>query len=105
MYSLVRALRFLLLAFSLAAVPIQAFAGQAGQAPSALDPRTPWLYQGSDVPQDPEWHFGVLQNGLRYAVRRNGVPPGQVAIRVRMDVGSLMEKDSERGFAHLIEHL
>ncbi|WP_163360505.1 insulinase family protein, partial [Klebsiella aerogenes] len=41
----------------------------------------------------------------RYAVRKNGVPPGQVSVRVRMDVGSLMEQDSERGFAHLLEHL
>lgn len=65
----------------------------------------PWLYKGSDITPDPAWTFGTLPNGLRYAVRRNGVPPGQVAIRVRIDAGSLMEADSERGFAHLIEHL
>ena len=51
------------------------------------------------------WKFGRLANGLRFAVRRNGVPPGQVAVRVRIDAGSLNEQDSERGFAHLIEHL
>ena len=28
-----------------------------------------------------------------------------LAVRIRMDVGSLYEKDSERGYAHLIEHL
>lgn len=66
---------------------------------------TPWLYRGSDIPQDPLWTFGTLPNGVRYAVRRNGVPPGQVSIRVRVDAGSLMERDSERGFAHLLEHL
>ncbi len=65
----------------------------------------PWLYEGSDVPRDKEWVFGVLPNGLRYAVRRNGVPPRQVSIRVRVDVGSLYEREDERGFAHLIEHL
>ncbi len=65
----------------------------------------PWLYKGSDITPDPAWTFGTLPNGVRYAVRRNGVPPGQVAIRVRIDAGSLMERDSERGFAHLIEHL
>jgi len=64
-----------------------------------------WLYRGSDVPQDREWQFGQLDNGVRYAVRRNGVPPGQVSIRVLMDVGSLYEENSERGFAHLLEHL
>ncbi|MEO5587300.1 MAG: insulinase family protein [Novosphingobium sp.] len=66
---------------------------------------TPWLYRGSDVPHDPEWLFGELPNGLRYAVRKNGVPPGQVSIRIRMDVGSLFEKPEESGYAHLLEHL
>ncbi len=65
----------------------------------------PWLYKHSDLVHDDAWKFGRLPNGLRYAVRKNGVPPGQVSIRVRMDVGSLMEQDSERGFAHLLEHL
>ncbi|OQW79338.1 MAG: peptidase M16 [Proteobacteria bacterium ST_bin14] len=65
----------------------------------------PWLFRGSDIPPDRDWTFGELPNGVRYAVRRNGVPPGQVALRVRIDAGSLMETDSERGFAHLIEHL
>ena len=69
-----------------------------------VDP-TPWLYKGSDLPHDPAWVFGTLPNGLRYAVRKNGVPPGQVSIRVRIDAGSLNEKDSERGYAHFIEHL
>ena len=66
---------------------------------------TPWIYEGSDVPRDKEWIFGELPNGLRYAVRKNGVPPDQVSIRVRIDAGSLHEEDSERGYAHLLEHL
>jgi len=65
----------------------------------------PWLYIGSDVPVDKDWVFGVLPNGLRYAVRRNSVPQHQVAVRVVIDAGSLMERDSERGYAHFIEHL
>lgn len=80
-------------------VPVKSAASGA----SAHD--IPWLFRGSDIPPDRDWTFGELPNGLRYALRRNGVPPGQVAIRVRVDAGSLMEKDSERGFAHLIEHL
>jgi zinc protease len=64
-----------------------------------------WLYEGSDIPRDTAWQFGVLPNGVRYAVRNNGVPPGQVSIRVRMDVGSMFETEQERGFAHLLEHL
>jgi zinc protease len=64
-----------------------------------------WLYAGSDIPRDAAWQFGVLPNGVRYAVRNNGVPPGQVSIRVRMDVGSMFETEDERGYAHLLEHL
>ena len=66
---------------------------------------TPWLYRGSDIPQDPEWIFGELPNGVRYAVRKNGVPPDQVSIRIRMDVGSMFEQPTEMGFSHLLEHL
>ncbi|MCB2060664.1 MAG: insulinase family protein [Novosphingobium sp.] len=65
----------------------------------------PWLYKNSDVPQDKEWKFGKLRNGLRYAVRKNRVPPGQVSIRIRVDAGSLYEREGEEGYAHLLEHL
>lgn len=68
-------------------------------------PNDPWIYRGTDIPVDEEWLMGEMPNGLRYAVRGNGVPPGQVSIRVRIDAGSLHENDDERGFAHLIEHL
>ncbi len=74
-------------------------------APAPAVDTAAWLYKGSDITPDPAWRFGTLPNGLRYAVRRNGVPPGQVSIRVRMDTGSLYETDSERGFAHFMEHL
>ena len=68
-------------------------------------PKRPWLYENSDVPMDPAWLFGTLPNGLRYGIRKNGVPPGQISIRLRVDVGSLMERDDELGFAHFMEHL
>ena len=87
------------------AVPIPA--APPVRAPKALQSgRTvPWLYKGSDIPVDDKWLFGQMKNGLRYAVRRNGVPPRQVSIRVRIDAGSLHEMDSEQGYAHLLEHL
>ncbi|MDE2596928.1 MAG: insulinase family protein [Sphingomonadales bacterium] len=86
------------------AKPVKAGRAGAGRAVTAAQP-VPWLYKGSDVPPDREWVFGQLANGMRYAVRRNGVPPGQVSIRIRMDVGSLYETPPESGFAHLLEHL
>lgn len=73
---------------------------------SATKPvKQPWLYEGSDVPVDDTWTFGELPNGLRYAVKRNDVPAGQISIRVRIDAGALHENNDEQGFAHLIEHL
>ena len=103
-----RTLRSLVLSFPLllaTAVPVGAQDEPA--APTALQTgdETPWIYEGSDVPRDPEWLFGAMDNGLRYAVRRNGVPPDQVSIRVRIDAGSLHEREEERGYAHLLEHL
>ena len=74
-------------------------------APLGINSEDPWIYRGTDIPVDREWLFGELPNGLRYAVRRNGVPPDQVSIRIRIDAGSLHEREDERGFAHLMEHL
>ncbi len=103
-------LRPLALPLLLAAAALPALGqSSAPQTPATAPPvqvdRTPWLYRGSDITHDPEWRFGTLPNGLRYAVRKNGVPPGQVSVRLHMAVGSLMEQDSEKGFAHLLEHL
>lgn len=88
-------LRRCLLAFLvLFAIPLQPASAQTG-----------WLYENSDVPPDPAWQFGALPNGLRYAIRQNPLPQGQVSIRLRIDAGSLHEEDHERGWAHLVEHM
>jgi len=95
-----------LLPLALLASPVPA-QDAAPAAPQHLQTgaETPWIYRGSDVPRDKEWLFGEMPNGLRYAVRKNGVPPEQVSIRVRVDAGSIHEQDSEQGFAHLLEHM
>lgn len=110
-----RAFALVLPALALIATPTLEAATAKGKRPVAarkvsapapkIDPNTPWLYRGSDIPIDKEWQFGELPNGVRYVVRKNGVPPGQVSIRIRMDVGSLYERDSESGFSHLLEHM
>lgn len=86
-------------------IPAQAAFADAAPATETKSASTPWLYENSDVPVDKSWTFGVLDNGVRYAVKRNIVPAGQVSIRVRVDAGALHEEDSELGFAHLMEHL
>jgi len=89
-----------LLALAAVLTPVAVPAQQVA-APATV----PWLYRGSDIPVDRAWLFGELPNGVRYAVRRNGVPPRQVSIRVAIDAGSLNERAGERGYAHYNEHL
>ena len=74
-------------------------------APQYVNVADPWIYRGTDIPVDSEWLMGELPNGVRYAVRQNGVPPCQMSLRIAIDAGSLHESDSEQGFAHLVEHL
>ncbi len=64
-----------------------------------------WLYRGSDLPRDSSWQLGTLPNGVRYAIRQNAVPAGEVSIRVRIHAGALNEEDGEQGWAHFVEHL
>ena len=85
--------------------PLPAAAIASLPAPRYAQPDDPWIYRGTDIPIDKEWLFGEMPNGVRYAVRHNSAPPGQVALRVRIDAGSLHENDAELGFAHLLEHL
>lgn len=74
-------------------------------ASAAATAPVPWLFEGSDLPVNKAWRFGVLPNGLRYAVRQNKYPANSLAIRVRMDAGALMERGDEMGYAHFIEHM
>ncbi|MFB0610952.1 M16 family metallopeptidase [Aurantiacibacter poecillastricola] len=95
-------------------VPVPAYAqfqgtctitATAADMPQYAEPDDPWIYRGTDIPVDEQWLFGELPNGVRYAVRENGVPPCQMSLRVAIDAGSLHERDEERGFAHLLEHM
>lgn len=79
------------------AAPAPSFAGPVA-VPS-------WEHAGSDIPADPAWRTGTLANGVRYAVRRNAIPAGSIAIRVRIDAGGLNGSDAEAGWAHIIEHM
>ncbi|HEY3949121.1 MAG TPA: insulinase family protein [Phenylobacterium sp.] len=64
-----------------------------------------WPQAKSDVKADPDIRFGSLPNGMRYAIKRQAAPPGQAAIRLRFDAGSLMETDAQQGLAHFLEHM
>lgn len=54
---------------------------------------------------DPALVTGTLENGLRYAILPNATPPGQAALRVQFDAGSLAEVEGTEGLAHYLEHM
>ena len=73
-------------------------AAAAAAAPS-------WPQAASDLPADPAVKFGVLPNGMRYAVMRNATPAHQTSLRLRIGSGSLEESDAQQGLAHVLEHM
>lgn len=81
--------------------------GSGKDAPAAAAQAKPgeWAQARSDVAADPTIRFGALPNGMRYAIRKQQVPPGQAAVRLRFDAGSLMETDAQQGLAHFLEHM
>lgn len=64
-----------------------------------------WGFDASDLPVDADVRFGVLPNGMKYALHLNTTPRGGIAMRLRFDVGSLAENEDERGLAHFVEHM
>lgn len=86
-----------------------ALAACAGRQPAPVaavpQPAPAWAFEISDVPLDPAYRFGRLDNGLRYAIRSNATPKGQAMVRMVVKTGALDEDDSERGFAHFVEHM
>lgn len=65
----------------------------------------PLPQENSDIPTDPAVTWGVLDNGLRYAILPNAEPPNRVSVRLFVDAGSLMEADNQQGLAHFLEHM
>ncbi|WP_188237195.1 M16 family metallopeptidase [Sphingopyxis sp. LK2115] len=98
--------------FALLAVcsaPLLAKEADKPAAAAAINPQSDaaraWNFAASDVPVDRETIFGVLPNGMKYALLKNGTPRNSVVIRMRFDVGSFAEADDQRGLAHFLEHM
>jgi zinc protease len=71
----------------------------------AVDAARPFGHESSDLTADPGATFGVLDNGLRYAVLPHAEPPGRVSLRLLVEAGWLDEADDKIGVAHFLEHL
>ena len=87
----------------LAALAALAFASSPALPQSSAEPV--WAFEQSDIPVDPEFRFGVLDNGMRYILRQNATPDGTAAVRLHIGSGSLDEQENERGLAHFLEHM
>jgi zinc protease len=64
-----------------------------------------WELEDSEFEPESGWHFGKLDNGLRYIVRRNDRPENTALVRMDIAAGSLDERAEERGYAHYVEHM
>jgi zinc protease len=81
----------------------------APAAPLAALPNKPdfsfWPHEFSDLKPDPAVRYGVLPNGMRYAIKKNSQPKGTAALRLRIASGSIQETDAQQGLAHYLEHM
>lgn len=66
---------------------------------------TAFAHEDSDLVPDDAVRWGVLDNGLRYALLPNAEPPGRVSLRLFVGAGSLHETDQQQGLAHFLEHM
>lgn len=88
-----------------AALALAAFAFQGPLVLAQEDAAPAWAFEESDLPLDPGFVFGRLDNGMRYIIRHNATPAGQGMVRMHIDAGSLSESDAELGYAHFVEHM
>lgn len=59
----------------------------------------------SSIPVDPAYRTGRLGNGLTYYIRHNAEPAGRASYYIIQNVGAILEKDSQNGLAHFLEHM
>ncbi len=61
--------------------------------------------KSEDVPVDSSVTIGTLDNGLTYYIRENAKPADRLSLRLVVNAGSVDEQESQRGLAHLCEHM
>ncbi|MFN3389183.1 MAG: insulinase family protein, partial [Allosphingosinicella sp.] len=89
----------------LALAAVLAAPAPAAEPPPGAAARAAWGLTADGVAPHPDVRFGVLENGMRYALMRNAVPPGGLAVRFRIAAGAGDEGPRERGHLHLVEHM
>src|SRR5690242_15204343 len=79
--------------------------GSVGPSSSHGPDYLSWPQEQSDLKPDPNVRYGVLPNGMRYALMRNAEPQNTASVRMRIAAGSLQEADNQQGLAHFLEHM
>lgn len=59
----------------------------------------------AELTVDPAVKVGKLKNGFTYYIRENKLPENKVELRLVVNAGSVLEKDSQQGLAHFVEHM
>ncbi|MEN8120081.1 MAG: insulinase family protein [Bacteroidota bacterium] len=57
------------------------------------------------VPLDPAYRHGKLENGLTYYIRHNLEPKNRASFYMVQNVGAMLEDDDQNGLAHFLEHM
>jgi zinc protease len=79
--------------------------GCAGVAVAQEKPSADPIPVRRTVLADPAIRSGVLPNGMRYFIMRAALPANGLSLRLGIDTGSFEEAETERGYAHLVEHM
>lgn len=64
-----------------------------------------WVNVFANIPVNKNIRHGVLPNGLTYYVAHNSRPGGLADFYILQRVGSMQEKENQRGMAHFLEHM
>ncbi len=93
------------MSFSTVALAQEAAAAPVASTDAKPATLTAWGHTSPDLVSDPSIRFGVLPNGMKYALQRNETPKGSASMRMHVNVGSIAETDDEQGLAHFLEHM
>lgn len=81
---------------------VLALTGKLSAQPLTPQVRAAWHFDHSDLTPDPRIRFGVLANGMRYAILPNRTPTAAVSVRLLVRIGAT---NGAPGEAHYLEHM
>lgn len=97
--------RLLFVAAAFTFQAIQALYAQTKPTIQALKSESKHQVTESDLKLDPSVRKGRLNNGFTYYIRQNKTKVGSADFTLVNKVGSVNEKEHERGLAHFVEHM